>query len=86
MFRSVPFDTPDYGLWERQPGPQNYSFREVNYRYDGNGTFIGSLVIIADVDLTNGNSFTYSATIQLFDDNGNLIATLCGRGATTRFE
>ena len=69
-----------------QPGPQNYSFREVNYRYDGNGTFIGSLVIIADVDLTNGNSFTYSATIQLFDANGNLIATLCGRGTATRFE
>jgi len=86
MFRSVPFDTPEYGLWERQPGPQNYSFREVNYRYDGNGTFIGSLVIIADVNLTDGNSFTYSATIQLFDANGNLIATLCGMGTATRFE
>ena len=36
-----PFDTAEYGLWQREPGSQNYSFREVNYRYDGNGTFIG---------------------------------------------
>jgi hypothetical protein len=81
-----PFDTAEYGLWQREPGPQNYSLREMNYRYDGNGTFIGSLVITADVDLTDGNSFTYDATIQLFDANGNLIATLCGRGTATRFE
>jgi len=81
-----PSDTPEYGLWERQPGPQNYSFREMNYRYDGNGTFIGSLVLTADVDLTDANSFTYSATIQLFDPTGNLLTTLCGRGTGTRFE
>jgi hypothetical protein len=81
-----PFDTPEYGSWEREPGAQNYSFREVNYRYDANGTFVGQLVITANVELTDGNSFTYSATIQLFDANGNLIATLCGRGTAARFE
>jgi len=81
-----PFDTPEYGLWQREPGIQNYSFRELNYRYDGNGTFIGSLVLTADVDLTDANSFTYSATIQLFDPHGNLLTTLCGRGTGTRFE
>ena len=81
-----PFDTPEYGLWQREPGIQNYSFREMNYRYDGNGTFIGSLVLTADVDLTDANSFTYSATIQLFDPHGNLLTTLCGRGTGTRFE
>jgi hypothetical protein len=81
-----PFDTPEYGSWQREPGSQNYSFREVNYRYDGNGTFIGSLVLTANLDLTGSNSFTYSATIQLFDANGNLIATLCGRATGTRFE
>jgi hypothetical protein len=74
------------GLWEREPGSQNYSFREMNYRYDGNGTFIGSLVLTGDLDLTDANSFIYSATIQLFDPNGNLLTTLCGRGTATRFE
>jgi hypothetical protein len=83
---SGPFDTPEYGLWQREPGSQNYSFREVNYRYDATGIFIGQLVIAANLNLTDNNSFTYSATIQLFDANGNLIATLCGRGTATRFE
>ena len=26
-----PFDTPEHGLWQREPGSQNYSFREVSY-------------------------------------------------------
>src|SRR5262245_48102805 len=81
-----PFDTPEYGSWQREPGDQNYSFREVNYRYDGNGTFIGSLVIAANVSLTGNDSFIYSAGIQIFDANGSLIATRCGRGTGERFE
>jgi hypothetical protein len=58
----------------------------VPYRHDGNGRFIGPLVLIANVDLTDANSFTYSATIQIFDANGNLVATLCGSATATRFE
>ena len=81
-----PFDTPEHGLWKREPGSQNYSFREVSYKYDGNGTFVGPLVLTANVELTGDNSFTYSATIQIFDANGNLSETRCGRGTATRFE
>ena len=81
-----PFDTPEYGSWQREPGSQNYSFRDVELRYDGNGTFIGSLVLTANLELTDANSFTYSATIQIFDANWNLVATLCGRATATRFE
>ncbi len=81
-----PFDTPEYGSWQRERGRQNYSFRELQYRYDGNGDFAGSLVITANVELTDANSFIYSATIQLADANGDPIATLCGRATATRFE
>jgi hypothetical protein len=81
-----PFDTAEYGSWQREPGSQNYSFRDVELRYDGNGSFLGPLVLTADVNLTDDNSFTYSATIQIFDANGNLIVTLCGRATATRFE
>jgi len=81
-----PFDTPEHGLWKREPGSQNYSFREVSYKYDGNGTFTGPLVLTANVELTGANSFTYSATIQIFDANGNLSETRCGRATATRFE
>ena len=81
-----PFDTPEHGLWKREPGSQNYSFRELQYRYDGNGAFAGSLVLTANVELTGDNSFTYSATIQIFDANGSLSDSRCGRGTGTRFE
>ena len=81
-----PFDTPEHGLWKREPGSQNYSFRELQYRYDGNGAFIGSLVLTANVELTDANSFIYSATIQLANPNGDPINTLCGRGTGKRFE
>jgi hypothetical protein len=81
-----PFDTPEHGLWKREPGRQNYSFRELQYRYDGNGAFAGSLVLTANVELTDANSFVYSSTIQIVGPNGNLIAAHCGRATGTRFE
>ena len=81
-----PFDTPEYGSWKREPGSQNYSFRELQYRYDANGAFIGSLVLTANVELTGANSFIYSATIQLANANGDPITILCGRGTGKRFE
>ena len=81
-----PFDTPEHGLWQRERGRQNYSFRELQYRYDGNGAFAGTLVITANVELTDANSFIYSATIQLSNANGDPITTLCGRATGTRFE
>ena len=81
-----PFDTPEYGSWQREPGSQNYSFREVSYRYDSNGTFLGPLVLTANVELTSANSFIYSATIQIVNANGDPIDTRCGRGTGTRFE
>ena len=81
-----PFDTPEHGLWKREPGSQNYSFRELQYRYDGSGTFLGSLVITANVELTGANSFIYSSAIQLANASGDPIATLCGRATGTRFE
>jgi hypothetical protein len=81
-----PFDTPEHGLWKREPGRHNYSFRALQYRYDGSGAFAGPLVLTANVELTGANSFTYSATIQIFDANGNLSETRCGRATATRFE
>ena len=80
-----PFDTPEHGIWQREHGSQNYSFRDVAYRYDGNGTFLGPLVLTASVELTDANSFNYIATIEIVDANGNLVETRCGKGTATRF-
>jgi len=81
-----PFDTPEHGLWKREPGSQNYSFRTLFYRYDGNGAFAGSVVLTANVELTGANSFDYSATIEIADANGVPTPTRCGRGTATRFQ
>ncbi len=81
-----PFDTPEHGLWQREPGRGNYSFRTLFYRYDGNGAFAGSVVLTANVELTGANSFDYSATIEIADANGVPTPTRCGRGTATRFQ
>ena len=81
-----PFDTPQYGTWHREPGSQNYSFRALSYRYDDDGAFAGSLLLTANLELTDANSFIYSATIQLANANGDPIANNCGRGTGMRFE
>lgn len=81
-----PFDTPEHGLWKREPGSDNYSFRNLSYKYDASGAFAGSLLLTAKVELTDANSFVYSATIQIANANGDLISTRCGRGTATRFE
>jgi hypothetical protein len=78
--------TNEYGSWQREPGSQNYSFREVWYGYDENGVFLYSGVITATVHLTDANSFTYTSTIQFFDADGNLLFTACGRATGTRFQ
>jgi hypothetical protein len=79
-------DTTEYGSWQREPGSQNYSFRDVSYGYDENGDFALSFVITASVHLDTANSFTYSATVEIYDADGNLIFTACGRGPGARFE
>jgi hypothetical protein len=81
-----PLDTPEAGVWQREPGSQNYSFHDISYIYDENGAFAGSGVVIANVHLTSANSFTYSATIAVYDADGNLLFTFCGRSTGTRFE
>jgi hypothetical protein len=80
-----PFDTPQYGAWQREPGNQNYSFKALSYRYDNSGVFTGSLLLTANVELTDANSFSYSARIQIINANGDTIANNCGRGTGTRF-
>jgi hypothetical protein len=78
--------TNEYGSWQREPGSQNYSFRDTAFSTDENGALAFSGLITATIHLTDANSFTYSATIQIFDADGNLIGTFCGRSTGTRFE
>jgi hypothetical protein len=82
-----PFDTPEYGSWQREPGSQNYSFRAVSYGYDENGAFTGRGEITATITLAaDGNSFTWDSTIDVYDADGNLLFSFCGMWTGTRFE
>lgn len=79
-------DTNGYGSWQREPGSQNYSFRYLALSVDENGALAITGTITATLHLTDANSFTHSETIHIFDADGNLIATFCGRGTATRFQ
>jgi hypothetical protein len=81
-----PLDTPEAGVWQREPGSQNYSFHDVSYAYDQNGVFAGSGVVTGAVHLNDANSFTYNATIEFYDANGNLLFSFCGHSEGTRFQ
>ncbi len=48
--------------------------------------FAGSGIISADVHLADANSLTYSSTIEIYDADGNLLFTACGRAIGTRFQ
>ena len=76
----------EYGVWQRERGRQNYSFRTVSYGYTADGDFDGRGEITGTLQLTTADSFTYTATIQIFDADGNLVFTACGRADGTRFE
>ena len=81
-----PVDTPEVGVWQREPGRQNYSFHDIAYLYDENGAFAGSGQVTGSLHLTSANSFTESATIAVYDADGNLLFTFCGHSEGTRFE
>jgi len=78
--------SPGHGVWQRE-NSSNYSFTFIFYRYDASGIFIGSQKITAALLLgASGNEFTTHSTIEIFDANGNLIATGCATAAGTRLE
>jgi hypothetical protein len=75
-----------YGTWRREPGRQNYSYRYTAFSTDENGALAISGLISVNLHLTDANSYTSSDAIQIFDADGNLIATFCGRSEGTRFQ
>ena len=78
--------SPGHGVWQRNPGWQDYSFAFTYYRYDANGVFIGSQKVKAALHLgANGDEFTTSSTIEVFDSHDNLMGTGCATAAGTRF-
>ena len=76
----------EYGVWQREAGRQNYSVRAVSYGYTAEGVFAFRAEATEAIQLTTVDSFTSTGTVQIFDADGNLIATICATSTGTRFE
>ncbi len=76
----------EYGVWQREPGNHNYSVRVVSYAYTAEGDFEARVEATEALQLTTADSFTGTGTVQIFDADGNLIATICATSTATRFE
>src|SRR5438094_3151160 len=78
--------TPGEGVW-RHTTNNNYAFRFKFFTFNSLNVFTGWTIIAGEttVDET-GDANAGTATIQVYDPNGNLIATVCAKTAGTRFE
>ena len=76
----------EYGVWQREPGNHNYSVRVVSYAYSAEGDFEARVEATEALQLTTADSFTGTGPVQIFDADGNLIATICATSTGTRFE
>src|SRR5437867_11012342 len=78
--------TPGEGVW-RHTTDNNYAFRFKFFTFSPQNVFTGWTIISGEttVDET-GDANAGTATIQVYDPNGNLIATACAEIAGTRFE
>ena len=83
---SDPGQGTEYGVWQREPGSHNYSYRTVSYGYTAEGDYEGRAEITNALHLTSANSLESTATIQIFDADGNLVFTACGRRTAERFQ
>jgi hypothetical protein len=78
--------SPGNGIWKREPGLNEYSFVLRFMRYDAAGVFVGSGVVRAAITLDEtGNHSTSTATNDVLDVNGNVIASGCATSVSTRF-
>ena len=79
--------SPEYGNWSHEPSTRTCTLRDVSYGYDENGAFTGRGEITATITLAaDRNSFTWDATIDVYDADGNLLFSFCGAATGTRFE
>ena len=78
--------TPGEGVW-RHTTDNNYAFRIKFFTFSAQNVFTGWTIISGEttVDET-GDANTGSATVEVYDPNGVLIATACTEVAGTRFE
>ena len=80
------FRSPGNGIWKREHGRNEYSFALRFMRFDAAGVFVGSGVVRVALTLDEtGDHYTSTATNDILDVNGNVIARGCATSVSTRF-
>jgi hypothetical protein len=74
------------GVWSHTIG-NTYAFRFKDFTFNTSNVFTGWIIIAGETTVdSTGNAVAGPATIQVYDPNGNLLASLCADAAGTRFE
>src|SRR6266487_4437296 len=75
--------TPGEGVW-RHTADSNYAFRFKFFTFNAQNVFTGWTIITGEttVDVT-GDGNAGSATVEVYDANGNLLVTLCAETTGT---
>lgn len=77
---------PGQGTWRHLGGP-HYAASFMFFRFNPDGTFAGTQKITQDIELVSGvDALEITATVEVFDANGNLVGTGCVTSTATRFE
>ena len=78
--------SPSHGVWSYE-SRRRYTTAFQFFRFNADGTLAGRQIVRQEVELSHdGNSYTATATAQVLDVNGNVIANNCAAGTGTRFE
>ena len=81
------FRSPGNGIWKRESGWDEYSYALRFMRFDAAGSFVGSGVVRVALTLDEtGDHYTSTATNDVLDVNGNVIASGCATSVSTRFQ
>ena len=77
---------PSHGVWNFESrGMYTAAFQF--FRFNADGTLAGRAIVRQQIQLSDDwTTYTSTARTQLLDVNGNVIATNCSSGFSTRFE
>jgi len=77
--------TPGEGVWGHTTD-SNYAFRFKYFTFDAQNVFTGWTIISGELTVDGtGDTNTGSASIEVYDPNGNLVTTGCAEVTGTRF-
>jgi hypothetical protein len=74
------------GVWSHTTD-NTYAFRFKDFTFNTSNVFTGWVIISGETTVdAAGNANSGPATVQVYDPNGNLLASLCADAIGTRFE